>query len=40
VAQQALFSRALAPDPLDRPTSAQEFLDELGRVLMCNELQS
>jgi hypothetical protein len=38
-AQQALFSRALAPDPLDRPTSAREFLDDLDRVLTCNELQ-
>jgi len=34
------FARALAADPLDRPTSAQEFLNELDRALSPNELPS
>jgi eukaryotic-like serine/threonine-protein kinase len=35
-----LFARALSINPIDRPTSAQEFSDELGRELMCDELPS
>jgi tRNA A-37 threonylcarbamoyl transferase component Bud32 len=31
------FARALAADPLDRPTSAQELLEELDRALTRNE---
>jgi tRNA A-37 threonylcarbamoyl transferase component Bud32 len=34
-----LFSRALTIDPLNRPTSAREFLDELDRAV-CNVLYS
>jgi serine/threonine-protein kinase len=33
---QRFFSRALAVDPMDRPTGAQEFFDELDRVLVCD----
>lgn len=32
-ALRPFFSRALAPDPIDRPTSAQELFDELHHVL-------
>lgn len=32
-ALRPFFARALAPDPIDRPTSAQELFDELHRVL-------
>jgi serine/threonine-protein kinase len=34
-ALQQLFTRALATDPLDRPTSAREFVDALDRALAC-----
>ena len=34
VALRPLVSRALAADPLDRPTSAQEFVDELDRTFV------
>ena len=30
-----LFARALAAEPLVRPTTAREFLDELDRAVMC-----
>jgi hypothetical protein len=35
-----LFARALSTNPVDRPTSAREFADELSRELMCDELPS
>jgi tRNA A-37 threonylcarbamoyl transferase component Bud32 len=39
-AQRQFFARALAPDPLDRPTSAMQLLEQFDRALTCNELQS
>jgi len=30
---RALFSRALSPNPIDRPATVTEFLDELAREL-------
>jgi tRNA A-37 threonylcarbamoyl transferase component Bud32 len=39
-AQRQFFTRALAPDPLDRPTSATQLLEQFDRALICNELQS
>jgi hypothetical protein len=35
-----LFSRALSPNPIDRPTSAREFADELDRELECRAASS
>jgi eukaryotic-like serine/threonine-protein kinase len=37
---QQLFSRTLSTNPIDRPTSAQEFSDALDHELVCNELPS
>jgi hypothetical protein len=37
---QELFTRALSPNPIDRPASAEEFSDELDRALVCDGLRS
>ena len=39
-AQREFFTRALACDALDRPTSAMQLLEQFDRALICNELQS
>ena len=37
---RGLFTRALSPSPIDRPTSAEEFSDELDRALVCDGLST